>query len=230
MKFVLNQDNRNASDEDLLNDLKKVVKELNKETITREEYDENGRFSEGTLRNRFGGWLNTLERAGLPHTIDYNIEIEKLFKNIEEVWLKLGRQPYSSEMILPLSKYCRQTYNRRFGNWRKALEAFIEYINSDSEIDQNISISAEDNCETMQKEEPLFKHQTKRFPSERLKVQVLMRDGNMCKLCGAIVTGDNIHFDHIKPWSKGGETVLENLQVLCETHNLAKGNLGYNPK
>jgi len=75
--------------------------------------------------------------------------------------------------------------------------------------------------------EILYKHKTKRNPSERLKVQVLMRDGNKCRLCGITVTGDNIHFDHIFPWSKGGETVLENIQVLCETHNLAKGNLEY---
>ena len=68
-------------------------------------------------------------------------------------------------------------------------------------------------------------HKTTRQISERLKVRVLIRDGNMCKLCGVTVTGDNIHFDHIKPWSKGGETVLENIQVLCAKHNLAKGNL-----
>ena len=57
-----------------------------------------------------------------------------------------------------------------------------------------------------------------------------MRDGNKCRLCGITVTGENIHFDHIKPWSKGGETVLENLQVLCNVHNLAKGNLDCEPE
>jgi hypothetical protein len=54
-----------------------------------------------------------------------------------------------------------------------------------------------------------------------------MRDGNKCKLCGKILTGDEIHFDHIVSWSKGGETTLENLQVLCAKHNLAKGNVEY---
>jgi 5-methylcytosine-specific restriction endonuclease McrA len=39
------------------------------------------------------------------------------------------------------------------------------------------------------------------------------------------VTGDDIHFDHITPWAKGGETVLENIQVLCAKHNLAKGDV-----
>jgi len=58
----------------------------------------------------------------------------------------------------------------------------------------------------------------------------LIRDGNKCRLCGVTVTGENIHFDHVLAWSKGGETVLENMQVLCELHNLAKGNLEYDIK
>ena len=39
--------------------------------------------------------------------------------------------------------------------------------------------------------------------------------------------GDNIelHIDHIIPWSKGGETVLENLQTLCSDCNLGKSNI-----
>ncbi|MBP5786937.1 MAG: DUF262 domain-containing protein [Kiritimatiellae bacterium] len=30
--------------------------------------------------------------------------------------------------------------------------------------------------------------------------------------------------DHVTPWSKGGATSLENCQMLCRTHNRAKGN------
>lgn len=129
-------------------------------------------------------------------------------------------------MRRPISKYSTRPYDKRFGNWRKALEAFVEFINSDNHNDEEV-INAE---ETVTQTEIIFKHKTRRFPSERLKVQVLMRDGNKCRLCGITVTGDNIHFDHIQPWSKGGETVLENLQVLCEIHNLAKGNLEYDNK
>ncbi|MFE6966691.1 HNH endonuclease [Agromyces sp. NPDC057679] len=32
------------------------------------------------------------------------------------------------------------------------------------------------------------------------------------------------HADHIYPHSKGGQTTLSNLQMLCPTHNLAKSN------
>ena len=30
--------------------------------------------------------------------------------------------------------------------------------------------------------------------------------------------------DHVTPWSKGGATDIANCQMLCKTHNRAKGN------
>ena len=30
--------------------------------------------------------------------------------------------------------------------------------------------------------------------------------------------------DHVTAWSKGGSTDAENFQMLCKTHNRAKGN------
>ena len=30
--------------------------------------------------------------------------------------------------------------------------------------------------------------------------------------------------DHVTPWSKGGATDIRNCQMLCRTHNRAKGN------
>jgi hypothetical protein len=49
---------------------------------------------------------------------------------------------------------------------------------------------------------------------------VLARDENRCRLCGR---GDNLHIDHVLPYSKGGPSSIENLQVLCQTCNLRKG-------
>ncbi|WP_349257294.1 HNH endonuclease [Novimethylophilus sp.] len=49
-----------------------------------------------------------------------------------------------------------------------------------------------------------------------------------CCACGAspaISLGVELHVDHIVPWSKGGETVLENLQTLCSMCNLGKSNV-----
>ncbi|ODS32361.1 MAG: hypothetical protein SCARUB_02512 [Candidatus Scalindua rubra] len=89
MKFQLTPYNINASDEDLINDLKKVATELKKDTLTHEEYNKRGRFCSDTPSRRFGGWLNALEKAGLKKTREYNISEEEWFNNIEEVWIKL---------------------------------------------------------------------------------------------------------------------------------------------
>ncbi len=219
--------NLNILDKDLLDDLIRVAKELGKAKMTMNEYDELGRFDSTTLQRHFGSWFKALEKVGLQKTKNLNIPDEELFENIEDGWLKLGRQPHGREMIKPLSKFHINTYTHRYETWRKALLKFVEYINSDEEQNKEIE---EKNYNITQEDEIIFKHTTKRNISERLKVRVLMRDGNKCRLCGVIVTGENIHLDHIKPWSKEGETVLENLQVLCTKHNIAKGNIGYNEK
>ena len=81
MEFFLKPDNRNVTDQELIDDIIKIAQKLDKETITRDEYDENGgRFHSGTIRKRLGGWLNALEKAGLSRTINYNVEEEDLFK------------------------------------------------------------------------------------------------------------------------------------------------------
>lgn len=56
----------------------------------------------------------------------------------------------------------------------------------------------------------------------RLRYRVLERDGGKCCLCGS---RDNLHVDHIIPYSKGGETVMENLRALCADCNIGKGAL-----
>ena len=152
-----------------------------------------------------------------------DITEKELFENLEAVWISLGHVPGRRDMIKPLSRYSEKPYKNRYGSWRKALEAFVEYINSDLEEFPELEEDVEHTSVT-EREKVTFRHKTKRDPSDRQKVRVLIRDGNKCRLCGVTVTGDNIHFDHIKPWSKGGETVVENLQILCAKHNLAKGD------
>jgi len=57
---------------------------------------------------------------------------------------------------------------------------------------------------------------------ERIRQQVLARDGHVCQVkgCGQAAT----HVDHITPKSLGGNDSLDNLQAMCQTHNLKKGN------
>jgi hypothetical protein len=228
MSYKLNDFHRNVPDEELLADLMRVLNLSKTTTLTTSQYNELGKFHFATYQKRFGSWKNALEKAGLTSSWNRNITELDLFENIERVWIELGRQPTQRDLQPPISKYAVKPYYTKFGTWRKSLEAFIEFINS--EVDQvayDKSNFGEEQFEKSQKPEIVIRHKTKRIPSERLKVQVLMRDGNKCRLCGITLTGENIHFDHIYPWSKGGETALENMQILCAPHNLSKGNLEY---
>ena len=68
----------------------------------------------------------------------------------------------------------------------------------------------------------LFGDQPKRPPIPRDVVDaVYRRDGARCVYCGST---EKLQLDHIIPFSKGGATSLENLQLLCQKCNLEKSN------
>lgn len=61
----------------------------------------------------------------------------------------------------------------------------------------------------------------RRIIPTRVKLEVWKRDGGKCVVCGAT---DELHFDHIVPYSKGGSSLIaDNIQLLCARHNLEKG-------
>ena len=79
---------------------------------------------------------------------------------------------------------------------------------------------------TLQESDILPKRTTRKI-SNALRYQVLKRDNFKCCACGASPAKDpsvELHIDHIIPWSKCGETVLENLQTLCSKCNLGKSD------
>jgi hypothetical protein len=223
MKFELKSYNRNTPEEDLLDDLRRAAV-LFGGKITKAKYDTVGKFSSGTFENRFGTWSKALISAGLEVNQTRDLSEDKLFENLEEVWLKLGRQPKYDEFKAPLSKFSQRPYEKRFGSWYKALEKFVEVANADvpvSELEDEVT-------EVVDTSNAITQHKTKRDINWRMRFQVLSRDNFRCMSCGlspAIAPGTILHVDHIKPWSKGGETVLENLQTLCATCNLGKSNI-----
>ncbi|HEY0427747.1 MAG TPA: HNH endonuclease [Pyrinomonadaceae bacterium] len=65
-------------------------------------------------------------------------------------------------------------------------------------------------------------HERRRIIPTEIKLEVWKRDEGKCVECGA---KDELHFDHILPFSKGGTSIkTENVQLLCARHNLAKSN------
>jgi len=223
MKFELEEFHRNITNEDLLADMRRVATELNMDSLTTRQQNEHGKFCMQTIIIRFGSWVNALEKAGLKVTKRQNKQIpdEELFKNLEEIWIKLGRQPKYRDMWESISNYGPTRYSRIFGSWIKALEKFIEYVNREE------SISSEQAIKNMVVE-PMIKHKTSRNINWRLRFIVMRRDNFKCKKCGKSPATDPtiiLHIDHKTAWANGGETVLENLQTLCLKCNIGKGDL-----
>lgn len=60
---------------------------------------------------------------------------------------------------------------------------------------------------------------------KKTRMQVIARDGGICKACGEIVT-EYHQIDHIVPKREGGTDELSNLQLLCRPCHSAKTRSG----
>ena len=56
---------------------------------------------------------------------------------------------------------------------------------------------------------------------EDVKFEVWRRDQGQCVICGS---KENLEFDHIIPFSKGGSSTARNLQLLCQNCNRHKSD------
>ena len=180
-----------------------------------------------TINHKFGKWSDLLSAVGMkPVPLGRRYSDEECFENIVALWTHYGRQPKFSELNRHPSTVGSKAYVRRWGGWRRALGAFIEYVeqptqDSQSEVPatfgaQTASVIA---LQTLPDSVP-------RSINLALRYKVLCRDRFRCQICGRSPAKDisvELHVDHVTPWSKGGSNVEENLRTLCFDCNLGKG-------
>jgi 5-methylcytosine-specific restriction endonuclease McrA len=53
--------------------------------------------------------------------------------------------------------------------------------------------------------------------------KVYAKQDGICLICKKHFDIEEMEADHIIPWSSGGETILENCQMLCKRDNRMKG-------
>jgi hypothetical protein len=79
-------------------------------------------------------------------------------------------------------------------------------VEGEEDLDQPVRVDAE----------------RRRIIPTHVKLAVWKRDDGKCSMCGA---SDELHFDHILPFAKGGTSITAaNVQLLCARHNLAKSD------
>lgn len=207
--------------EELLADLKRVAAEIGHPTVTYREYQSGGRYHPNTVMLRFGSWNEALKQAGFDISNELKIDADRLFENLERLWIALGRQPTKRDLGTDRSEFSDGPYTRVFGSWRKALQAFVDWANTDEAPPLQSDIAAAiDNARDLPRATP-------RDPNLRTRFLVMKRDGFRCRYCGkspATDAGVELVLDHVKPWSKGGDTTPDNLVTSCVACNTGKSN------
>ena len=142
MPLELEPYHQGVSDQELIDDLRRVANKVPRDQrITQNYYTDHGKYHACSFVRRFSGWLSALKKAGIETTRTYAIPVDELFVNLYEVWLRLGRQPYSTEMRRPLSRHGLGPYKRAFGgSYRRALREFVKWANEAESPPANLPV------------------------------------------------------------------------------------------
>lgn len=128
---------------------------------------------------------------------------------------KIGRRPPERVRVYEKIRPGIWSYNGVFhlvDSWterdefRTVCKFKLVAVEGDEDFEQPVHVNAE----------------RRRLIPTHVKLEVWKRDGAKCSMCGAV---DELHFDHILPFAKGGTSMTAaNVQLLCARHNLAKSD------
>lgn len=204
-----------VTNEEILTDIRRAATLAGTNVVSQRLYSEFGKYDPTTAARRFGTWNKAVMSAGLEIANEVNISDDRLFENLMLLWEHYGRQPRRAELARRPSAISQGAYRRRFHSWMDALNQFVSYANARDVIPPSAIDEATG-------------RKTGRDPSLRTRFRVMKRDNFSCRACGAspaLSPGIALHVDHIIPWSRGGDTIDDNLQTLCEACNLGKSNV-----
>ena len=233
MEFKLDRPRTNEYPlEAIVDELRRVATIFGNRRFTRREFDTKSNYCKGSVViSRFGTWQAALDATGLKLTAPVKKDLhfisnEALFSELQRIWQHIGHRPSKDKWESAHPIYSYTTYKTRFGGWVNACAALIEHTS----LPANVSTSslAPSPLESLNKPtiRPIDASEKRSIPM-KLRYQVLARDYFKCVVCGrspATHAGVVLHIDHIKPFSKGGKTVLENLRSLCQYCNWGKGD------
>lgn len=182
------------------------------------EWVSKGNIGEYMSRHRYGDNITELKNY-FCSVIDWVsgvfLDVEKEMQGLE--WGRLYEH-YHSQAYNPVevSKVVKKLYSDPYVKNRKGV---FEYILGGL-------------VDTKLLEVRIFDEITKKSVYTKQTVEAEEKGISNCPLCSLgndtnktkIWKLEEMDADHVAAWSKGGATTIENCQMLCKTHNRAKGN------
>ncbi len=110
----------NYSDENLLEELRRVAVELNGARITHERFNEHSRVHSTTLRTRFGSWKNALDLAGISEQLAPRLKPltrEAVISCLRVYAAEFPGTPVTQEEIARRLGVDKGSITRKFGKW-----------------------------------------------------------------------------------------------------------------
>jgi len=177
-----------------------------------------GNIGDYMSRHRFDKDINELKKY-FNSVIDW---VSSVFTDVESEMrgLEWGRlyEEHHTKKFNPakVSVEVRKLYGDFFVKDKKGIFEFILGGNNDTKL-LNIRI---------------FDEPTKRAVYEKQTREAETKKKSNCSLCAVghdankdkIWSFGEMEADHVSAWSKGGATLAKNCEMLCKTHNRAKGN------
>lgn len=118
---------------------------------------------------------------------------------------------------------CKPCWELKYCPYGSLVESFP--LSDDEEYDCNIFGHQ---CPVFSIAEPFTETKELRNISRSIpqvvKLSVFRRDNCVCQICRKNVALDEINYDHIIPWSKGGSSDEANIRILCESCNKKRSN------
>lgn len=159
--------------------------------------------------------LKTYFNTVLDWVLSIFIDIDSTMKGIEwgELYEKYHKNSYNSEEV---SKQFRELLSDYYVKDKKGI---FEYILGRSVDKKLLNIR-------------VFDEKIKKSVYQKQTNEAKEKGKSNCPLCCLgneiekvkIWAEKDMDTDHITAWSKGGETIIDNCQMLCKIHNRSKGN------
>ena len=168
------------------------------------------------------------------HRFEANInELKKYFNGVIDwvstVFIDVESEMKGLEWGRLYESYCKKPYNS------KTISAEVKKLYSDPYIKNRKGVFEfilGGSTDTKLLEVRVFDEATKKSVYTKQKTEAEKKGVSNCPLC-AIGNNANktkiwalaeMDADHVSAWSKGGATDIKNCEMLCKTHNRAKGN------